>query len=399
MNNAPSPASPSSPPPPSSRLARRRPGVRARHRHPERDRRRLLHDPDLQRPARLRRLGHHQGRYQDARRRHRGHADPQPLLRRREGDRQARPADHRRGRRPDHRGSTRSSTPPRRRCRTASATPSSSRCRSRRTPRARPWSSRRSRPASRARPPGPRSRPPGSRGRPRAPGAGVRGHRRRGRGTPTAPGGRHLRRPDAGRNESRSVDHRTPMTTRQRARIAGLVAGLLGLVLGGVALARTRGRALIRRLLAALGCSVPSLGALVWLTGAPAAAHASLLSTDPEDGAVVTRPRTRSSSPSTNRSGSTTAPCTPSGPTARTGRVAPRHRQPPCRHPRDEDPGTGTVVVAWKVISADGHEVGGALTFSVGAPSANPPCRRRRIPRRSVTPLRSIAGGVSGLAP
>jgi copper transport protein len=32
----------------------------------------------------------------------------------------------------------------------------------------------------------------------------------------------------------------------------------------------------------------------------------------------------------------------------------------------------GTHVLSWRVISADGHPVGGALTFSVGAPSASP---------------------------
>jgi copper transport protein len=35
----------------------------------------------------------------------------------------------------------------------------------------------------------------------------------------------------------------------------------------------------------------------------------------------------------------------------------------------------GTHLVSWRVISLDGHPVGGALTFSVGAPSAAPPAR------------------------
>lgn len=37
---------------------------------------------------------------------------------------------------------------------------------------------------------------------------------------------------------------------------------------------------------------------------------------------------------------------------------------PPLRH--------GTHVLSWRVISADGHPVGGAVTFSIGAPSASP---------------------------
>jgi copper transport protein len=32
----------------------------------------------------------------------------------------------------------------------------------------------------------------------------------------------------------------------------------------------------------------------------------------------------------------------------------------------------GTHLVSWRVISADGHPVGGAITFSVIEPSANP---------------------------
>jgi len=36
------------------------------------------------------------------------------------------------------------------------------------------------------------------------------------------------------------------------------------------------------------------------------------------------------------------------------------------------DLGRGTRIVSWRVISLDGHPVGGALTFSVGAPSAIP---------------------------
>src|SRR5262249_25506681 len=33
----------------------------------------------------------------------------------------------------------------------------------------------------------------------------------------------------------------------------------------------------------------------------------------------------------------------------------------------------GTHTLSWRVVSADGHPVGGALVFSVGAPSAAPP--------------------------
>ena len=35
--------------------------------------------------------------------------------------------------------------------------------------------------------------------------------------------------------------------------------------------------------------------------------------------------------------------------------------------------GTGTAVLSWRVISEDGHPVGGSIVFSIGAPSAAPP--------------------------
>ncbi|MCW2739286.1 copper resistance protein CopC, partial [Nocardioides sp.] len=35
----------------------------------------------------------------------------------------------------------------------------------------------------------------------------------------------------------------------------------------------------------------------------------------------------------------------------------------------DEEVGEGTLVVVWRLVSADGHPIGGSLSFSVGAPS------------------------------
>ena len=48
----------------------------------------------------------------------------------------------------------------------------------------------------------------------------------------------------------------------------------------------------------------------------------------------------------------------------------------------------GTYVVSWRVVSADGHPVAGALTFSVGRPSA--------VVRHPPTPDESSASGVRG---
>ena len=51
------------------------------------------------------------------------------------------------------------------------------------------------------------------------------------------------------------------------------------------------------------------------------------------------------------------------------------------------DLGDGTYVVAWNVLSGDGHPISGALTFSVGAPSASvtaPPEPETSSPGREV---------------
>ena len=42
----------------------------------------------------------------------------------------------------------------------------------------------------------------------------------------------------------------------------------------------------------------------------------------------------------------------------------------------------GTHLLSWRVISADSHPVGGALTFSIGQPSAQPATSRFGSDRR-----------------
>lgn len=113
--------------------------------------------------------------------------------------------------------------------------------------------------------------------------------------------------------------------------------------------------------------------ALVLLGGAPAAAHAELVETDPAEGAVVdTAPETvtltfnepvrltsqeiavydAGGAPVASTAGATGVEVTV-GLTDAAGL---------------ED---GTYVVSWNVLSGDGHPISGALTFSVGAPSAD----------------------------
>ncbi|GAA3351668.1 hypothetical protein GCM10020358_82230 [Amorphoplanes nipponensis] len=115
------------------------------------------------------------------------------------------------------------------------------------------------------------------------------------------------------------------------------------------------------------------LGALL-LPAAPASAHAALTTATPEPGSVVASApgeitltftegftavpgRTQVLAPDGKR---ITGAVTASGPTLRI-------------QVRRADQPLGTYLVSYRIISADSHPVGGALTFSVGAPSARPP--------------------------
>ncbi|GAA3960683.1 copper resistance CopC/CopD family protein [Actinoplanes auranticolor] len=115
------------------------------------------------------------------------------------------------------------------------------------------------------------------------------------------------------------------------------------------------------------------LGAVL-LPAAPASAHAALTTATPEPGSVVaTAPgeitlnftegitpvaeRTQVLAPDGKRiTGTVTA-------TGSTLRIQVRRADQPL----------GTYLVSYRIISADSHPVGGAMTFSVGAPSARPP--------------------------
>lgn len=133
-------------------------------------------------------------------------------------------------------------------------------------------------------------------------------------------------------------------------------------------------RAAPRGALRALALLGSLLTALLLASAAPASAHAALRGSDPADGAVL------KSSP-----GSVTLTFTES-----VGLLADSFRvYDPTNHrvttgdaehgPAGADTAritfpkklaTGTFTVAWRVVSADSHPVSGALTFSVGKPSA-----------------------------
>ncbi|WP_082772033.1 copper resistance CopC/CopD family protein [Actinoplanes sp. TFC3] len=109
------------------------------------------------------------------------------------------------------------------------------------------------------------------------------------------------------------------------------------------------------------------------LTATPASAHAALISSSPEPGSVIgsapteivvrftenisiVADRTQVLAPDGKR---ITGTVSSSGPLLR---IEVRHADQPL----------GTYLVSYRIISADSHPVGGALTFSVGAPSARP---------------------------
>jgi copper transport protein len=124
-----------------------------------------------------------------------------------------------------------------------------------------------------------------------------------------------------------------------------------------------------KRALRAL-CRLPFLFALVWLAASGAAfAHASLVAAEPQDGAVLKAPPQRlvltfdePVAPLVMRlvgAGGTSVTLDRVALEGATVRI-------------DLPPGLseGTHALSWRVVSADGHPVGGSVVFSIGAPSA-----------------------------
>jgi copper transport protein len=126
-----------------------------------------------------------------------------------------------------------------------------------------------------------------------------------------------------------------------------------------------RGTSLVAAALVAL--------ALVVLGSAPASAHAELVETDPTEGAVVeVAPETvtLTFNESVRLTSQEIAVYDADGdPVDATAGAT--GTEVTVTLPGAADLADGTYVVSWNVLSADGHPVSGALTFSVGAPSAS----------------------------
>ncbi|NYI78461.1 copper resistance protein CopC [Nocardioides panzhihuensis] len=130
---------------------------------------------------------------------------------------------------------------------------------------------------------------------------------------------------------------------------------------------RDRGRRALGRLLVALAAAAYA----VLLSISPAQAHATLIGTDPEEGAVLevapeTITFTFDEAVTLPPAGVTvydakgeevTSEATASGTSMEVALANPSSL------------GDGTYVVAWRAVSADGHPISGSLTFAVGAPS------------------------------
>lgn len=156
---------------------------------------------------------------------------------------------------------------------------------------------------------------------------------------------------------------------------------------------RVRG---VRRL--ALAGALSAVLALVGsvLVAAPASAHASLLTTDPSEGQVLASTPDKATftfdEPVRSQSGGVHLF------DARGDQLDATSKTTDDRLVVDL-PGTladGTYVVAWRVISSDGHPVAGALTFSVGTPSTTV-AAAAAVPQTSPVVVRAALGVVQAL--
>lgn len=138
-------------------------------------------------------------------------------------------------------------------------------------------------------------------------------------------------------------------------------------------------------------------GALVLATAAPAAAHASLISTDPAQGSVVaTLPDEITltfNEPVRLESGGITA----FDANGDEWSVEAKSSDNLVLVTPVDDPGDGTVVISWKVTSEDGHVVSGAVHFSIGAVSSGGPDAVAPEAPTATSLARFGAAGLAGL--
>ncbi|MFH9349434.1 FixH family protein [Kitasatospora sp. NPDC017646] len=128
-----------------------------------------------------------------------------------------------------------------------------------------------------------------------------------------------------------------------------------------------------RRRVAGLVALLGALLALMLAGAGPASAHATLDSTDPAQNSVVaTAPQavTLTFSETVSLSGDSVRVLDPAGRPVDTGNPAHADgKGDTARVGLNSGLANGTYTVAWRAVSEDSHPVGGAFTFSIGAPS------------------------------
>ena len=117
------------------------------------------------------------------------------------------------------------------------------------------------------------------------------------------------------------------------------------------------------------------LGLVVVLLGpaAPASAHATLLSTTPAANSVVSQPPAAVLLTFTEPVSPITGKVRVTGPDGRADAGEPRVEGTNLYINLGPNTPNGTYLVTYRVLSADGHPVAGAFTFSIGAPSPGGP--------------------------
>ncbi|MFB7619667.1 FixH family protein [Kitasatospora sp. NPDC056181] len=136
---------------------------------------------------------------------------------------------------------------------------------------------------------------------------------------------------------------------------------------------RTAGDRTARRRIAALFGVLGAVLTLMLAGAGPASAHATLQSTDPAQNSVVAaapQTVTLTFSEAVSLSGDSVRVLDPAGRAVDTGNPAHADgRDNTARVGLNSGLAGGTYTVAWRAVSEDSHPIGGAFTFSVGAPS------------------------------
>lgn len=115
--------------------------------------------------------------------------------------------------------------------------------------------------------------------------------------------------------------------------------------------------------------AVLALAGLVLAAG-PASAHATLISSDPAEGAVVATAPEQVTFTFDEPVRATSNSVRLFDATGKELEAEAKTRDTRLLVDLPGDLGEGTFIVAWRAVSSDGHPIGGALTFSIGSPSA-----------------------------